>query len=66
MPTQINAALRLEEVNHSMGFAAQQGFAAYFTIVGSRSVKSILRNDSQLVQRINDRKHTDLCVGSMV
>ena len=66
MPTQVNAVLRLEEVNHSMGLAAQQGFAAYFTTAGSRSVKSILRHDSHLVQRINDRKHTDLCVGSMV
>lgn len=66
MPTQINATLRLEEVNHSMGFAAQQGFAAYFTVAGSRSVKSRLRHDSRLVQRTNGRKHTDFCVGSMV
>ena len=33
---------------------------------GIRNVKSILKHDSQLVWRMNDRKHTDLCVESMV
>ena len=58
-----------ERVNHSSDFGpAKICDLLHPGIDESRSygVKSMLRRDSRLAQRIYGRKHDDLCVGSMV